>query len=211
MLSRFSHVQLFATLWTVAREAPLSMGFSRQECWSGLPFPSRGIFPTQGLTPISYVSCTGRLGSSPLEEPPGKIPPPVAHSSLFSLQHGEESMVITEQLGSPRDTGWTGWSPRGIAFPADLSSCQMQASQGREETTLPSFSCSQAINTVNSDMLETESAQSSFHEGLSAQIMIWECSGQPREFWFWAVKGDFWFLYLVYARITWKFYSWKNA
>ena len=39
MPSRFSHVWLFATLWTVAREAPLSMGFSRQEHWSGLPFP----------------------------------------------------------------------------------------------------------------------------------------------------------------------------
>ena len=36
-----SHVQLFATPWTVAYQAPPSMGFSRQECWSGLPFPSR--------------------------------------------------------------------------------------------------------------------------------------------------------------------------
>ena len=36
----FSHVQLFATAWTVAQQAPLSMGFSRQEYWSGLPFPS---------------------------------------------------------------------------------------------------------------------------------------------------------------------------
>ena len=35
-----SHVQLFATLWTVTHQAPLSMGFSRQEFWSGLPFPS---------------------------------------------------------------------------------------------------------------------------------------------------------------------------
>ena len=38
--SRFSHVQLFATLWTVARQAPLSVGLSKQEYWSGLPFPS---------------------------------------------------------------------------------------------------------------------------------------------------------------------------
>ena len=50
MLSRFSHVQLFATLWTVARLAPLSMGFSRQEYWSELPFPSPGAL-TQGLNP----------------------------------------------------------------------------------------------------------------------------------------------------------------
>ena len=47
-----SHVQLFATPWTVAYQAPPSIGFSRQEYWSGLPFPSpQGIFPTQGLNP----------------------------------------------------------------------------------------------------------------------------------------------------------------
>ena len=40
MLSHFSRVQLFATLWTVARQAPLSMGISKQQHWSGLPFPS---------------------------------------------------------------------------------------------------------------------------------------------------------------------------
>jgi len=39
VLSRFSHIWLFATLWTIAHQAPLSMGFSRQEYWSGLPFP----------------------------------------------------------------------------------------------------------------------------------------------------------------------------
>ena len=44
-----SYVQLFATPWTVAHQAPLSMGFSRQEYWSGLPFPSPGIFLTQEL------------------------------------------------------------------------------------------------------------------------------------------------------------------
>ena len=40
-----SCVRLFAIQWTVARQAPLSMGFSRQEYWSGLPFPSPGDFP----------------------------------------------------------------------------------------------------------------------------------------------------------------------
>ena len=40
MLSRFSHVRLCATPWTAAHQAPLSRGFSRQEYWSGLPFPS---------------------------------------------------------------------------------------------------------------------------------------------------------------------------
>ena len=42
---------LTVTPWTVAHQAPLSMGFSRQEYWSGLPFLLQGIFPTQGLNP----------------------------------------------------------------------------------------------------------------------------------------------------------------
>ena len=46
-----SHFQLFVTPWTVAHQAPLSMGFSRQEYWSGLPCPPLGIFPTQGSNP----------------------------------------------------------------------------------------------------------------------------------------------------------------
>ena len=41
----------FATLWTVAHQAPLSMGFSRQEYWSGLPFPSPGDLPDPGIKP----------------------------------------------------------------------------------------------------------------------------------------------------------------
>ena len=42
------------TLWTVAHQAPLSMGFSRQEYWSGVPFPSSGDFPDQGLN-LSFL------------------------------------------------------------------------------------------------------------------------------------------------------------
>ena len=49
--SLHSCLTLFATLWTVALQAPLSMGFSRQEYWSGLPGLPQGIFPTQGLNP----------------------------------------------------------------------------------------------------------------------------------------------------------------
>ena len=53
VLIRFSHVQLFATPWTVARQAPLYMGFSRQEYWSGLPFPSPVDLPNPGIEPGS--------------------------------------------------------------------------------------------------------------------------------------------------------------
>ena len=56
VLSRFSHVSLFATPWTMACQAPLSMGFSRQEYWSGLPFPSLGVLPNTGIEPMSLMS-----------------------------------------------------------------------------------------------------------------------------------------------------------
>ena len=49
LLSCFSHVQLFVTLWTIACQAPLSMGFSRQECWGGLPCLPPGVLPKPGI------------------------------------------------------------------------------------------------------------------------------------------------------------------
>ena len=51
-----SHVQPFAAPWTVAHKAPLSKGFSRQEHWSRLPFPSPGDPPDQGMEPASLRS-----------------------------------------------------------------------------------------------------------------------------------------------------------
>ena len=58
MLSR---VQLFATPWSVAHQAPLSMGFPRQEYWSGLSFPPPGDLPDPGIEPTSLVSPVGRF------------------------------------------------------------------------------------------------------------------------------------------------------
>ena len=65
VLSYFSTVRLFATPWTVANQAPLSMELSRQEYWSGKPFPSSGDLPDSGIEPRS-------LANSLLFEPPGK-------------------------------------------------------------------------------------------------------------------------------------------
>ena len=52
----FSHVQLFVTPWTVAHQASLSVGFSRQEYWSGLPFPPPGRLLDPGVKPTSLKS-----------------------------------------------------------------------------------------------------------------------------------------------------------
>ena len=62
-------VQLFMTSWTVAYQAPPSMGFSSQEYWSGLPFPSPGDLPDPGIEPGSPALQADALPS----EPPGKL------------------------------------------------------------------------------------------------------------------------------------------
>ena len=66
-----SRVRLFVTLWTVARQAPLSMGFSRQEYWSGLPFP-----------------------------PPGDLPDPETEPRLLRLLHWQADSLAPRHLGS---------------------------------------------------------------------------------------------------------------
>ena len=78
-MKSLSCVHLYVTPWIVAHQASLSMGFSRQEYWSGLPFPSQRIFPTEGWNP----SLLHWRADSSLSEPPGRpqqsteaIPPP---------------------------------------------------------------------------------------------------------------------------------------
>ena len=71
MLSHFSLVQLCAPLWTVARQAPLSLGFSRQGYWSGLSCPPPGDLPNTGTHPASLASpaSAGRLFITDAREP----------------------------------------------------------------------------------------------------------------------------------------------
>ena len=64
----FSHVRFFATLWTIARQAPLSMGFSKQEYWSGLPFLSPGELPNPGTKPGSPALAGGFFTTSAIWE-----------------------------------------------------------------------------------------------------------------------------------------------
>ena len=71
VLSHFSRVRLCVTQWTVAHQAPLSMGFSRQEYWSGLSFLPPGDIPHPGFEPASLISPALAAGFLPLV-PPGK-------------------------------------------------------------------------------------------------------------------------------------------
>ena len=70
-MSQFSHQVMsdfFVILWSIAFQAPLSMGFSREEYWNGLPFPSPGDLPDSGIEPGSPTLQADAL----LAEPPGK-------------------------------------------------------------------------------------------------------------------------------------------
>ena len=75
VLSRFSHIWLFAIPWTVAHKAPLPMGFSRQEYWSGLPSTTPGDLPNPGIEPVSlmFPTLADRFvtTSATWEAPPG--------------------------------------------------------------------------------------------------------------------------------------------
>ena len=66
VLSRFTRVRRFATPWTIACRAPLSMGFSRQEYWSGLPCPPSGDLPDPGIEPVSPATPAFQADSLPL-------------------------------------------------------------------------------------------------------------------------------------------------
>ena len=73
LLSHFSLVRLFATLWTVAHEAPLSLGFSRKEYWGRFPCPAPGDLPDSEIAPMSLKSpvltCGFFTTSTPREAP----------------------------------------------------------------------------------------------------------------------------------------------
>ena len=60
-------VQLSATPWTVAHKVSLSIGFSKQEYWSGFPFPSPGNLPDSGIKPVSLMSPALQAGSLPAD------------------------------------------------------------------------------------------------------------------------------------------------
>ena len=67
----FSHIKLFEIPWTLGHQAPLSMGFSRQECWSGLPFSPLGDLPDAGIEPV-FPKSPALAGRFFTTEPPGK-------------------------------------------------------------------------------------------------------------------------------------------
>ena len=91
-MKSLSRVRLFVTPWMVAYQAPLSIGFSRQEYWSRLPFPSPGDLPKPGIEPRSPTLQVESLPS----EPPGKLDSSEVTSKITMLVQ----MIFKESVPS---------------------------------------------------------------------------------------------------------------
>ena len=124
-----SCVRLFTTLWTVAHQAPQSMEFSRQEYWSGLPFPSPGDLPNPGIEPGSPTLQADALPS----EPPGK-PPDKAMLQIISNFRGcsyfwfslSFQSKITPMLTYPQGLGFSQKQDHDQIFPKSLKGSGFQ-------------------------------------------------------------------------------------
>ena len=110
-MKSLSRVRLFVTPWTLAYQAPLSMGFSRQEYWSGLPFPSPGDLPDPGIEPKDQ----------PLE-PPGEPNAPSSIEDLGSIpglgrspEEGNGNPLQYSCLENPMDGGTWQATVHGVA------------------------------------------------------------------------------------------------
>ena len=101
LVNSVSRVRLFATPWPIAHQAPPSMGFSRQECWSGVPFLSPGDLSNPGIKPWHPALQADTLPS----EPPGK------NSSILGLPLWLSWWRICLQCRRPGFSPWVGKIP----------------------------------------------------------------------------------------------------
>ena len=114
-LSHFSRVRLFATPWTIARQALLSMGLPRQEYWNGLPCSPPGDLPDPEIKPTSPVSPGFQADSSPLSYR-GK-PQEVAGAGKRA---GESGGRTAEGASSDFNLMSLGWEPQGALCPGQF-------------------------------------------------------------------------------------------
>ena len=112
-MKSLSHVQLFVTPWTVAYKAPLSMEFSRQEYWSGLPFPSPGDLLDPGI----------KLGSPALQadtlpsEPPGKLCAKPPHTFPRAWWHTASGLAFPVSFPGVAAISGITWLPGDLGGP----------------------------------------------------------------------------------------------
>ena len=152
-----SHVQLSVTPWTVAHQAPLSMGFSRQEYWVGCHAPLQEIFPTQGSNPCllpcgwilyhwaageahldiqidwfwgtGWQSCRGCLGSSQEEEQAGPLGHKLKLLYTGSVTEAKLTLLVAWQANEPSGRGAEARNMTAFRKPADQGDGRLTTSQ----------------------------------------------------------------------------------
>ena len=121
LCSRLVMPDSFTPAWTVAYQAPLSMGFYRQDSWSGLPFPSPGALPDSRTEPASPALAGGFFSS----EPPGKPCVVLVAQSCLTLGDPMDcSPPAPPSMGFYRQEYWSGLpfpSSRESSWPRDLT------------------------------------------------------------------------------------------
>ena len=141
LLSCFSRVQLFATPWIVACKAPLSMGFSRQRYWSGLPFPPPRHLPDRGIQAVSLVSPALASGFFTTSITCMHYPPAAGQVLLLVL--GWDGQCLLPGLGSSKQAG-TGLEPGCSdpdpgSFPSSTHRGSVPASYSSSEEAPPGY------------------------------------------------------------------------
>ena len=129
-MKSLSHVELFATPWTVAHQAPPSMEFSRQEYWSGLPFPSSGDLPDPGIKPGSPTLQADAL----LSEPPENQP--YMHSTSCEMPDWMKHKPESRLLGEISITADMQMTPLMAESKEELKSFLMRVKEKSERTGL---------------------------------------------------------------------------
>ena len=160
-MKSLSRVPLLATPWTAAYQAPLSMGFSRQEYWSGLPFPPPGDLPNPGIKPIPPVSPALQADSLQRRH--------LGSPSTWLLLLSRFSRV---QLYNPMDYSPPGASAHGILQTRILNWVAMPSSRGLSDPGIkPTFPVSPALQ---ADSLPLSPLGSPFY--FSTLLYIWKFS-----------------------------------
>ena len=109
MCESLSHVRLIAIPWTIARQASLSMEFSRQEYWSGLPFPCPGDLPDPGIKHRTLELWADSLSSEPLGKPKQPKPKNIDDHTTSCSTYGNLLLRLFQLLPLGTLSGWLLW------------------------------------------------------------------------------------------------------
>ena len=133
----------FVTPWTVACQAPLFIAFSRQEYWSGLPFPSPGDFPNLGIGPGSLALQAGSLPSEPPGKPYGRWAPPnyklVGNDTSGNCLPSLKEHLLTNPLVSRLGHGAVHFCPYWPLTTLAVCASKEESCPQNEECFLPQF------------------------------------------------------------------------